>query len=165
MDQIAPPSRRWAWIALATVPGIVILGFVIGRASNPGANNIWFDALTKPAAMPPGWAFGAAWSVLDVLIGLAIARILASPPTPLRRTAIAWFLLQLILNFAWSPMVFGAHQLFGGLVLILGILAAAVATTLAFGKVDRIAAWLMVPYLVWLSFATILNFQLLQLNQ
>ncbi len=165
MDQTLTPSRRWAWIALATVPGIVILGFLVGRSSNPGFGNLWFEALTKPAAMPPGWAFGAAWSVLYVLMGVAIARVLASPPTPARRNAIALFLLQLILNFAWSPLFFGAHQLFGGLVLILGILAAAVATTLAFGKVDRLAAWLMVPYLVWLSFATILNFQLLQLNQ
>jgi tryptophan-rich sensory protein len=152
-------------IALVTVPAIMALGFLAGKAANSGYGNPWFDALNKPAAMPPGWAFGTAWAILYALMGIAIARIVASPPTPERRNAIALFLLQLILNLAWTPLFFGAQQIFGGLALIIAVLIAAIATTLAFGKVDRVAAWLMVPYLAWLSFATILNFQILQLNQ
>lgn len=165
MEQTTAPSRRWQLIGIVTVPVIVLLGFLAGRASGSGSDNPWFDALTKPAAMPPGWAFPVAWTILYVLMGIAVARVLASPPTNERRTALALFLLQLILNFTWSPLFFGAHQIFAGLALIIAILIAAIATTFAFGRVDRTAAWLMVPYLVWLSFATILNFQILQLNQ
>lgn len=158
-------TDRWRRIAILTVPAIVALGFLSGQMSNSGYGNPWFDALIKPAAMPPGWAFGAAWTALYALMGVAVARVLGTPLTEQRRRALAMFLLQLILNLAWTPMFFGAHQIFGGLVLIIAILAAAVATTFAFDRVDRLAAWLLVPYLAWLSFATILNFQLLQLNQ
>lgn len=164
MEQTLPP-RRWLPIAAIAGPVIVVLGTLVGRGSNSGFGNPWFDALIKPAAMPPGWAFGVAWAILYALMGVAVARILAHPPTPERRTALALFVLQLILNLGWSPLFFGAHQIFGALVLILAIFAAALATTFAFARVDRVAPWLLVPYLAWLSFATILNFQFLQLNQ
>lgn len=165
MDQVLPTKNHWRRIAILTVPAIVALGFLSGQASNSGNGNAWYDALNKPAAMPPGWAFGAAWTLLYALMGAAIARVLGSPPSEARRRAIALFMLQLILNLAWSPMFFGAQQIFGGLVLIIAMFIASVMTTLAFGRVDRTAAWLMVPYLAWLCFATILNFQTLQLNQ
>jgi tryptophan-rich sensory protein len=97
-------------------------------------------------------------------MGVAVARVLASPPTVQRPSALALFLLQLILNLAWTPMFFGAHLIFGALVLIVAMFAAAVMTTLAFARIDRVAAWLLVPYLAWLCFATLLNFQILRLN-
>ena len=165
MEQKTLAPRRWALIAVVTVPTLVVLGFLSGRAANAGYGNPWFDALVKPAIMPPGWAFGVAWAILYAVMGIATARILASPPTPERRNAIALFLLQLALNLAWTPLFFGAHQVFGGLALLIAILFAAVATTFAFGRVDRTAALLMIPYLAWLVFATLLNFRLLQLNQ
>lgn len=165
MDQTLTAPTHWRRIAIFAVPVLVALGFLSGRAANSGYGNPWFDALIKPAAMPPGWLFGAAWTLLYALMGVAIARVLGTPPSEKRRHAIALFLLQLVLNLAWSPLFFGAHQIFGALALILAIVIAAVATTIAFARVDRPASWLFVPYLAWLSFATVLNFQILQLNQ
>jgi hypothetical protein len=79
MNQIASPGQlRLAYLrwALVTVPVIVLLGFLSGKFANSGFGNRWFDALEKPALMPPGWAFGAAWTVLYILMGLAFAMIL-----------------------------------------------------------------------------------------
>ena len=77
--------RRWTGIALITVPAIVLLGSASGWLSNSGYGNGWFAGLTKPSFMPPGWAFGVVWPVLYVLLGLALAMVLALPPSPRRK--------------------------------------------------------------------------------
>ncbi len=167
MNEIASPGQlrmsllRWS---LLTVPAIVVLGGLMGRLSNSGYGNRWFDALTLPPAMPPGWLFGAAWTVLYILIAVAFAIVLNARGARGRGIAIALFLVQLIANFAWSPLFFGAHQVTLALALILFILAAAIATTIAFARVRRAAAWLMLPYLVWLGFASVLNWRIDALN-
>lgn len=167
MGELASPSQlrqsfaRWA---LVTVPAVVFLGFLSGRLSNSGFGNPWFNALVKPAAQPPGWVFGAAWSVLYVLLGLALAMVIDARGARARRPAIALFTVAFALNLAWSPLFFAAHQVTAALVLIVAMLIAAVATTLVFGRVRTAAAWLMVPYLAWLCFAAILNFQIMRLN-
>ena len=152
---------RWA---LLTVPLILFLGFLSGRVANSGYGNPWFDALTKPAIMPPGWLFPVAWSVLYVLLGFALALILSARGAKWRSMAIAFFAFQFILNLAWSPLFFAAHQVFAAFVLILFMIAASVAATVVMGRVRTEAAWLMVPYLCWISFAAILNWQTHALN-
>lgn len=167
MGEIASASQlrmsflRWA---LVTVPAIEFLGFAVGRVSNSGFGNPWYDALVKPAIQPPGAAFGIAWTILYALIGLALAIVLDARGNRYRRLAIALFVFQLVLNLCWSPLFFAAHQVFAAFVLILAMLAFAIATTIAFGRVRKVAAWLMVPYLLWLSFAAILNWQTHVLN-
>src|SRR5215210_222228 len=89
--------------ALVTVPAILLLGTVSARISGSGYGNAWFDALAKPAFMPPGWVFGAAWTILYILLGLALAMILHARGAHGRGAAIAVFAAQLLLNFAWSP--------------------------------------------------------------
>ena len=152
---------RWA---LVTVPVILFLGFLMGRISNSGFDNPWYDALIKPAIQPPGYAFPIAWSLLYILLGLALAMIIDARGAKQRRTALGLFALQMLLNFAWSPLFFAAHQVTLGFWLILAMLGVAVATTLIFGRIRKVAAWLMVPYLLWLSFAAILNYQTDVLN-
>ena len=147
---------RWA---LLTVPLLEFLGFLSGILSQSGNGNRWFDALAKPAIMPPGWVFGVAWSILYALLGIALAMILNARSARYRPHAIALFVVQLVANLSWSPLFFAAHQVTAAFVLILAILGFAIATTFAFGRVRSAAAWLMVPYLVWLSFASILNWQ------
>jgi tryptophan-rich sensory protein len=114
--------------------------------------------------MPPGWAFGVAWSLLYVLIGIAVAMIWAAAPSRARSAGLALFAVQLLLNFSWSPLFFGLHQIVPALVILVAILALSVATTAAFARVRPAAAWLMAPYLAWLCFATFLNFEIWRLN-
>jgi translocator protein len=167
MSEIASPGQirmsfvRWA---LVTVPATVFLGFLMGRLSNSGFGNPWYDALVKPAIQPPGWAFGAAWTVLYVMLGVALAMVLNARGNRYRGYAIALFAVAFVSNLAWSPLFFAAHQVFAAFFLILFMLAFAIATTIAFDRVRKAAAWLMLPYLLWLSFAAILNWQTHALN-
>ncbi|MDB5713165.1 MAG: tryptophan-rich sensory protein [Sphingomonadales bacterium] len=160
-DQLRMSFVRWA---LLTVPLLVFLGFLSGRLAGSGSGNRWFSALVQPAAMPPGWAFGVAWTLLYVLMGVALAMILNARGARYRGVAIVLFTIQVVANLGWSPLFFAAHQVFAAFALILFILALAIATTFAFGRVRPSAAWLMVPYLGWLCFAAILNWQFHRLN-
>lgn len=167
MGQIASKAQlrmsllRWA---LVTVPLILFVGILIGQLSGAGFGNRWFDALLKPTWFPPGWVFGAVWSLLYVLMGVAIAMILNARGAHGRNVAISVFAGQLLLNFAWSPLFFAAHRVTLALGLILLILAVAVAATIAFARIRKAAGWLMLPYLAWLLFAAILNWKIDQLN-
>ncbi|KRB80626.1 CrtK protein [Sphingomonas sp. Root710] len=167
MAEIASPRQlrtsylRWA---LITVPGILLLGLLSGRLANSGYGNPWFDALQKPAIMPPGWAFGTAWSILYILMGFALAVILNARGAKGRSVAIALFLIQLALNLAWSPVFFAMHRIMLAFGLILAILLWASVATAAFWRIRPIAGILMLPYLAWLIFASVLNWQIHELN-
>lgn len=167
MNQLASPSQlrmsllRWA---LFVMPVILLLGSLSGALAGSGSDNRWFAELVKPEAQPPGWAFGVVWPILYLMIGFAFAMILHARGARYRGIGITVFILQLLLNFAWSPVFFGQHQVTNAFYLILLIFALAFATTLIFGRVRKAAAWLMVPYLAWLCFASILNFQIDRLN-
>ena len=104
--------------------------------------------------------FGTAWALLYVMLGLALAMILNARGAKGRALALSLFFAQLLLNFTWSPLFFGAHQVTAALWLILGILALTIATSFAFARIRTAAAWMLVPYMVWLSFASILNYQI-----
>lgn len=167
MNEIASRGQlRLAYLrwALFTVPAIVLLGFLSGRVANSGYGNRWFDALDKPALMPPGWAFGAAWTVLYVLMGLALAMVLHARGARLRKVAVALFAVQLVLNLCWSPLFFRAHQVGAALVLLLVLLAFVIATALVFWRIRRTAGLLLLPYVAWLGFAGYLNAEIGRLN-
>ena len=167
MNEIASRGQlRLAYLrwALVTVPVIVLLGFLSGNFANSGFGNRWFDALEKPALMPPGWAFGAAWTVLYILMGLAFAMILHARGARGRGVAIALFLLQLLLNLAWSPLFFRAHQVGSALILILILLVVVAVTALMFARIRQVAGLLLLPYLAWLAFASFLNYEIGRLN-
>lgn len=159
--QLRMSYMRWA---LVTVPAILFLGFLMGRLSNSGFGNPWFVALAKPGWFPPGWVFGAAWSALYVLLGIAIAMILNARGARGRAGAIALFVAQLMLNLAWTPVFFAAHQVTLALWMIAVILGLAIATTVSFFRIRRAATWLMLPYLAWLGFATVLAWEMDRLN-
>jgi len=157
-------GRGWARIALFTVPAIVLAGSASGWLSNSGYNNDWFAALVKPAYMPPGWVFGAAWTVLYALLGLALAMILAAPPSERRRTALTLFFVQLALNFAWSPIFFAGHDIRLAAIVIFVMLAVAAFAGGQFFRIRPLAGILMTPYLAWLCFAATLNTAIYTLN-
>jgi translocator protein len=167
MSQLASPGQlrmsllRWA---LFVVPAVMLLGWLAGTISGSNGDSPWFQELVKPDAQPPGWVFGVVWPILYFMTGLALAIVLNARSAPQRMLGIGLFLSQFVLNLLWSPLFFGRHQVTTSLYLIVAILIVAIATTFVFGRIRKAAAWLMVPYLVWLSFATILNYQIDQLN-
>ena len=107
-----------------------------------GDRSAWYLALAKPALTPPGWLFPVAWTVLYILMGFALAMILNARGARLRGIAIALFSVQLALNLVWTPLFFGAHQVGAALLVSAAMLVAAIATTLAFGRIRTAAAWL-----------------------
>ena len=157
-------SRDWWKIALVTVPAIVLLGSLSGWLSNSGYGNGWFDGLAKPFFMPPGWVFGVVWPILYALLGVAVAIILAEPPSKSRHQALILFCVQLALNFAWSPMFFAAHWVRLALVTIVVMAAIAAMAAGQFWRIRRVAGALMLPYLAWLCFAAALNGAIDRLN-
>jgi translocator protein len=157
-------QRQWWKFALVTVPAIVLLGSASGWLSNSGYGNSWFDALTKPFFMPPGWVFGVAWTLLYTLLGLALALILAAPPSPRKRNALILFFAQLALNYAWSPIFFAGHDIVLAKMVIFLMAAIAAAAAGQFWRIRPLAGALMLPYLGWLIFAATLTAAIQNLN-
>ena len=160
-QQLRSAFLRWA---IVTVPLVLLLGFASARLVPTGSDNLWYAALIKPVETPPDWAFPVAWTTIYVLMGLALAMIINARGSRLRGPAILLFALSLAANLIWSPLFFGAHQVFWALVLIVIMFVLALATTFVFGRVRSSAAWLMVPYLLWLLYAGMLNWKIDQLN-
>ncbi|MBN8957374.1 MAG: tryptophan-rich sensory protein [Rhizobiales bacterium] len=133
-------------------------GLAIGFLTAPGE---WYAGLAKPSFNPPNWLFAPVWTVLYILIAIAGWRIFERDRGgwPMR----FWW-AQLVLNFAWSPVFFAAHQLGLALVVILLLLAAIFAFIATAWRKDRPAAWMFVPYAVWVAFASALNASILALN-
>lgn len=167
MNEIASPGQlRLAYLrwALVTVPAILFLGFLSGKLANSGYGNRWFDALVKPDFMPPGWAFGVAWTILYILMGLALAIVIHARGARGRGVAIILFLIQLALNLVWSPLFFRAHQVDNALGLIIVLFVAVAVTAWLFWRIRRVAGLLLLPYLAWLGFASALNYEIGRLN-
>jgi tryptophan-rich sensory protein len=156
--------RSWVRYAFFTVPLIWLLGSASGWLSGSGYGNEWFDALVKPSFMPPGWMFGAAWTILYILLGLSLAMILAEPPSSRRRNALILFFVQLALNYAWSPIFFAAHDISLAKLEIFLMAAIAAAAAGQFYRIRPLAGLLMLPYLAWLIFAATLTSAIEKLN-
>ncbi len=150
--------------AIVTVPLILLLGTLSGRLANSGYGNAWFAALEKPSFMPPGAAFGIAWTILYILLGLALAMILHARGARGRGLALGLFAAQMLLNYSWSPLFFAMHEVRTALLVILAMILLSAATALLFYRIRKAAGLLMVPYLAWLCFAALLNYEIMQLN-
>ena len=156
MTSVRPLFSWLAWVLLsfaATLPGAV---------SPPGD---WYQTLAKPDWTPPGWAFPVVWTTLYVLMGTAAWMVWRKRGDNRgARGALTLFVFQLLFNAAWTPTFFGAQQILAALVVIVVLWFAVLATLLAFRKVSGTAALLLVPYLVWVTIATALNFEIWRLN-
>ena len=154
--------RDFLW-ALAAVVLVNLLGGAPAVLNGPGS--AWFDALVKPAIYPPGWAFGVVWTLLFSLMGIAVYLVarngLDRGPVKL---ALGLFVLQFAFNIAWTPVFFALERPLAalGVIVVLDVLVA--VTIVAFARIERVAATLLVPYLLWTLFATLLNFQFWALN-
>jgi translocator protein len=125
----------------------------------------WYAGLNKPSFNPPNYLFGPVWTSLYALMGIAFFLVWkADADEGLKKTAMMLFAVQLVLNFFWSLIFFNAHQVGWALVEIVAMWLFILLTIFSFGKISSLAAWLLVPYICWVSFATILNAALWKLN-
>lgn len=148
------------------LPLSIALTVVVGAAGSlftASSVQTWYTTLAKPAFNPPSWLFGPVWTVLYILMGISFWMIWTSKSKEKNR-AITLFLIQLFLNAIWSPVFLGTRSLGGAFVLIVLLWAAIVLTILVFKKISKPAAWLLVPYISWVSFAMMLNFAIWRLN-
>ncbi|WP_254841282.1 TspO/MBR family protein [Natronomonas marina] len=155
------PSREAALRAV----GFVLLVNVVGAAPAllAGPDSAWFQALEKPALYPPPVVFGIVWTALFTLMGVALWLVWGSDAEG-RQVAIALFAAQMAFNVAWTPVFFAREALLVALGVIGALWVLVAVTIVAFDRVDRRAAALLVPYLLWVSFAFFLNYRFWQLN-
>ena len=149
------------WLVLG---GFLVACFGVaafGGATTASSVRDWYPTIEKPAWTPPSWIFGPVWTALYAMMAVAAWLVW-------RRAgwcgALSWFAVQLALNAAWSPVFFGLHRIGLAFVNIVLLWLAIVGTTVTFWKVSPLAGGLFVPYLAWVSFASILNFTIWRLN-
>lgn len=150
---------------LASVAACQLAG-ILGALFTTAAIPTWYAGLQKPWFTPPNWLFGPMWVSLYLLMAVAAYLVwqkgLAVPGV---RLALAIFLFQLLLNTIWSPVFFGLRSPLAGAVIIVLLWLAILATIIAFMKISPPAAWLLVPYILWVSLATALNISIYFLNR
>jgi len=117
----------------------------------------WYDSLTRPSFNPPGYLFGILWPVLYILMGISLYLIWKSQPGNLRTMALWVFAIQMILNFLWSFIFFRFHRIGWAFAEILLVWISIVVMIIVFYKISRTAGLLQIPYLLWVTFASILN--------
>ena len=142
----------------------VAVGGISGFFTATGVDS-WYQTINKPSWNPPGWIFGPVWTTLYVMMGIALYLVWKSNASEgVKKNAVTIFAIQLILNFFWSFIFFDQQQPGWALVEIIIMWIAILLTIFAFAKVNKTAAWLLVPYISWVSFATILNYTIWKLN-
>ena len=140
----------------------VLLAFAASASGALFSPGDWYAGLTKPAFNPPSWVFGPVWTLLYLMMG--VSAWLLWRRAGFASAAIKLWLAQLALNATWTPVFFGAHEMGWALVVIIAMWAAILATIVAAWRVSKPAALLLAPYLLWVSFATVLNAALWHLN-
>jgi translocator protein len=155
-----------AALALGGFGAAVAAAALIGSRYNPkmGDTKEWYDSLDKPSWNPPNWLFPVAWTPLYGLIAWSGYRVWKAEPSRARSRALALWGTQLGLNAAWTPIFFGRQSPEAGLAEVGLMLTAIGGYTAEAAKVDRPAAWMMAPYLGWVSFATALNAEIVRRN-
>jgi len=140
------------------------VGFLGGITT---ASNIptWYALLNKPFFSPPNWLFAPAWTFLYITMGIAAFLVWKSAPSNARNTALIFFGIQLLLNAIWTPIFFGAHMLLLAFFELVLLWVFILLTIIKFSAVSLPAAWLLVPYILWVSFASVLNFSVWWLNR
>lgn len=157
-----PGSRKWLVLI-----GLLVLVFAVAGAGSlftvPQIGN-WYAGLEKPFFNPPSWVFGPVWTALYAIMAFAAWRVWLAPADTARNAALVWFFVQLLLNAIWSPVFFGLEAPGLALAVIVALFCALALTVRSFFAVDRVAGWMMTPYLAWVAFATALNGAIVALN-
>lgn len=140
------------------------LAGIIGAAFTTPVIDTWYSMLVLPSFAPPNWLFGPVWTILYLLMGIALYLVWIKKDSDKKSVALKYFAGQLLLNLLWSLMFFGLQSPVLGFTTIVAMWMMIALTIKAFLKVSQPAGWLLVPYLLWVSFATILNTAIMALN-
>lgn len=162
-----PPYSRGR---VADIAGLVMfvalcLGIgALGGAVTAASVKTWYPTLVKPSFNPPNEVFGPVWSVLYVMMGTAAWRVWRTTDWDTARGPLTLFALQLAINLGWSVVFFGLERIGPAVAVIVVLELVGVATALVFRPIDRLAALLLLPYILWVTFATVLNIAIWRLN-
>jgi len=156
--------KNWLKLVLCII-GVELVG-ILSSFLSLGSLDIWYSSLIRPSFNPPSWIFGPVWTILYAMIGASLYFFMMSKGKKKDKKTAYWiFGIQILLNFIWSPIFFGMHNIFLAVIVIALLWLAIIFTFLAFYKISKTSAWLLVPYWFWVSFASILNFSLWMLNR
>jgi translocator protein len=164
MNQTDRLQDRTHWIGLAVSIGICLGAGGLGAIATTPEIEGWYRTVTKPAWNPPDYVFGPVWSTLYLMMGISGWAVWKQSELKTASKPLSLFAVQLGLNVAWSWIFFGMHQPGWALLEIAVLWVAIVATIAVFFRRSKLAGWLLVPYLCWVSFASVLNFAIWRLN-
>ena len=158
-------SRFLNLIGLALCILITELAGIIGSIFTRTGLSPWYENINKPWLTPPDWVFGPVWTTLYLLMGISLYLVLKKGIDKTGvKVAVSIFTFQLVLNILWSFVFFGLESIKGGFIVILLLWLAIIITIFKFYSVSKTAAYLLVPYILWVSYATVLNFYIMILN-
>lgn len=156
-------QRRLADVAIAAIP--LAVGACSALFTRDGLRS-WYRTIERPSWNPPGEVFGPIWTALYAMMGIALVEVVRSDRERMaRQIGLGLFAIQLALNFGWSWIFFVNHDLSGALIEIIALWMAIAATIIAFGATKRRAGLMLIPYLGWVSFATVLTASIWRLNR
>lgn len=154
------PSFMKLIVAVILTVGIGSLGGIFTATEV----NTWYAGIQKPSFNPPSWVFAPVWTLLYLLMGVSVYLVWKQPLSTARRAATGVFIVQFVFNFLWSFIFFKLHLIGWALAEIIVMWVLILITIGQFARLSRTAAWLLVPYLAWVSFATVLTAAIYRLN-
>jgi len=158
-------TRFKVWPFVISLLITLSIGTVAGFVTTPQISN-WYSTLNKPSFNPPDWIFGPVWTVLYILIAIAAYLIWEKRANrAVYNHARTIYFIQLLLNFSWSIVFFGLHQILQALIIIGLLFISIMINIVVFKRMSKAAAWLLAPYLIWVAFAGLLNFNIFILNR
>ena len=152
------------WFRLIVSLVMCQLAGIIGTFFTVNSISTWYASLNKPSFNPPGWIFGPVWITLYILMGISFYLIWMKKDNCNFKLLSSLFLIQLILNSLWTIIFFGLHSPFYAFIEIIILWIMILLCIILFYKISKISSYLLIPYLLWVSFASILNFFLWKLN-
>lgn len=156
--------KKW-WIFIACIILVQLAG-VLGSIFSVDSIESWYSGLEKPSFNPPNWIFGPVWTALYFMIGISLFLFIIKKGSRKEKRAGYWiFGVQLFLNAIWSIVFFGMHQIFLALIVIILLWISIFLNIPAFFRISKISAYLLVPYWLWVSFASVLNWAIWILNK
>lgn len=157
-------NLRNLFVLIVCISLPLLLGTIAGFITSSNIET-WYVGLTKPHFNPPNWLFGPVWTMLYILMGISLYRIVGEAPGEKKKVALRAFFIQLGLNFAWSFIFFYYHQTGLALFEIVILWLAILAMIVSFYRLNHLSAYLQLPYLLWVTFATVLNASIWYLNK
>ncbi len=141
----------------------LIIGF-LGSIATASSVNTWYQTIKKPVFTPPNWLFGPVWTLLFILMGIAFFLVWHSKNTSGIKLAVIIFFIQIVLNLLWSVFFFGLRNPWLAFFDIVVLWFFILTNTILFYRISHSAGYLLIPYLLWVSFASILNLSVAMLN-